>query len=195
MSTALRKTELPLVTVTIGEFDAFVAAQADSALFELVDGQIVMMSNPTESHEQIAGNIGAPLKLAMDAQGCRTYIGGMRLQRSADLSGTEKPRPDVVVRCGPAGNATFITDPLTVAEVLSPNTMDVDRGRKLEFYKSLPTLRHVALVYQDQMRVAHYHRTETGWQLDVLTGADDRLDFVALDFSIKLSQIYFGVPA
>ena len=104
----------------------------------------------------------------MDARGCRTYIGGMRLQCSADVSGSGKPRPDVVVRCGPAGNATFITDPLLLVEVLSPSSMDIDRGRKLEFYKSLPTLRHVALIYQDQMRIEHYHRGETGWELDVL---------------------------
>ena len=57
-----------LVPVTIEAFDAFTEAQADAALFELVDGVIVMMSNPTETHEQFAGNIGAPLKLAMDTR-------------------------------------------------------------------------------------------------------------------------------
>ena len=69
MTTALRRAE----SVTVEGFDAFVGAQADTALFELVEGVIVMMTNPTEVHEQIAGNVGAPLKLAMDARGCRTY--------------------------------------------------------------------------------------------------------------------------
>ena len=71
--TALRQP----IPVTIAGFDAFVEAQADTAQFELVDGVIVMMANPTETHEQIAGNIGAPLKLAPsrivgDARTCRT---------------------------------------------------------------------------------------------------------------------------
>src|SRR5215510_2993779 len=99
MPTALRRSE----PVTIEAFDAFVEAQADTALFELVEGDIVMMTNPTEVHEQIAGNIGAPLKLAMDARGCRAYQGGMRVQRSDDPRDTDKTRPDVVVRCGAIG--------------------------------------------------------------------------------------------
>jgi Uma2 family endonuclease len=195
MSIALRKSDPPASPLTIAEFDDFVAAQADDTLYELVDGEIVMMSNPTETHEQIASNIGAPLKIAMDGRKCRTYFGGMRLQRSADARATDKPWPDVVVRCGAAGTGTYITDPLVVVEVLSPSTIDVDRGRKLEFYKSLPTLRHVALVYQGQTRVEHYSRSETGWQLDVLTTADAKLTFEAVDFSISLDKIYFGVPA
>ncbi|MDQ2805094.1 MAG: Uma2 family endonuclease [Pseudomonadota bacterium] len=48
--------------------------------------------------------------------------------------------------------------PLVV--VLSPSTIDTDRGEKLRFYKALPTLRHIALVYQDQMHVEHYRRTD-----------------------------------
>jgi Uma2 family endonuclease len=189
MTTALRRTE----PVTVEAFDSFIGAQADTALFELVEGIIVMMTNPTEVHEQIAGNIGAPLKLAMDARGCRTYQGGMRVQRSDDPRETDKTRPDVVVRCGAAGTGTYITDPLVIVEVLSPSTIDNDRGPKLDFYKSLPTVRHIALVYQDQMRVEHYRRVEQGVELEVLKQPDEILYFEAVDFRIDLSRIYFDV--
>ena len=47
--------------VTIGEFDAFLESQQDDSLWELVAGRIVAMTNPSEVHEQIASNIGAPL--------------------------------------------------------------------------------------------------------------------------------------
>jgi hypothetical protein len=46
--------------VTIAEFDAFVAGLTDVRDYELVGGVIVLMSNPTETREQIAANIGAP---------------------------------------------------------------------------------------------------------------------------------------
>lgn len=193
MTTALRRRDPPPEPVTIAEFDALVEAQADSELLELVDGNIVMMSNPTEAHEQIVGNIGARLKLAMDGKGCRTYLGGMRVQRSADTRNTDKPKPDILVRCGVAGKGSFITDPVVVVEVLSPRTIDVDRGRKLEFYKSLPTLRHIALVYQDQIRVELYHRSEAGWDLTVLTTPDAMLTFAAVAFEVGLAEAYFGV--
>ena len=125
MPTALRHP--PPTTITA--FDAFVEAQADTAEFELVEGVIVMMTNPTETHEQIAGNIGAPLKLAMDAKGCRTYQGGIRVQRSDDKRDTDKTRPDVVVRCGPGSAKTYITDPLVI-EVLSPSVNRMRRSHQ-----------------------------------------------------------------
>ncbi len=189
MPTALRRPE----PTTVEAFDAFVEAQADTALFELVEGVIVMMTNPTEVHEQIAANIGAPLKLAMDARGCRTYQGGMRVQRSDDPRETDKTRPDVVVRCGALGAKNYITDPLVVIEVLSPSTIDTDRGPKLDFYKSLPTVRHIALIYQDQMRVEHYRRGEQGFELDALKRPEEALHFEAVEFRIDLGRIYFDV--
>jgi Uma2 family endonuclease len=97
-----------------------------------------------------------------------------------------------VVRCGPSGRRNFITDPLVIVEVLSPTTMDTDRGEKLRFCKGLPTLRHIALVYQEQVRVEHYRRTEQG-ELAILLRPDAELAFEAMGFRIGLSQAYFGV--
>jgi Uma2 family endonuclease len=151
------------------------------------------MTNPTEVHEQIASNIGAQLKLAMDPVGCRVYQGGLGIQRSDNEQEINRPRPDVLVRCGRVGTRNFITDPLVVVEALSPSTIDVDRDDKLRFYKAQPTLRHIVLVYQDQMRIEHYRKTDEGWPLEVLTEPDDLLNFEAVRFNIKLEQVYFGV--
>ncbi len=64
--------------------------------------------------------------------------------------------PDIMVRCGPRRDRNFAMDPTVVVEVLLRSTMVRDRGAKFDFYRSLPTLQHIALVYQDQMRVEHY---------------------------------------
>jgi len=179
--------------VTISAFDAFLDGQAEDGLWELVAGRIVAMTDPTERHEQIVANIGAPLKLAMDARGCRAYFGGMRIQLSDDARGLDKPRPDLLVRCGPASLRSFVTDPLVVVEVLSPSTIDTDRGEKLRFYKRLPTLRHIVLVYQDQMRAEHYRRGDVGWDLETLVKPEDCLVFEAVRFEMPLATAYFGV--
>src|ERR1700675_1949335 len=96
--------------MTIAEFDDFVTGLADDREYELIDGELAMMVNPTETHEQIAANIGAPLKLAMDRRGCRTYQGGMRVQSDDDSSAHDKYLPDVLVRCGARANKTYVTD-------------------------------------------------------------------------------------
>jgi Uma2 family endonuclease len=182
------------IDMTIAEFDEFVESVPDGRKYELSDGAPVLMSNPNETHEQIVGNIGAPLKLAMDKRRCRTYLGGMMVQASANSTGRDKFRPDIVVRCGPTSNNTFITDPVGVVEVLSPSTIDRDRGRKLEFYKALPTMQHIVLAYADQMRVEHYSRGEKGWELNVLPTPEHVLDLDAVEFSMDLEAVYFDIP-
>jgi Uma2 family endonuclease len=81
-----------------------------------------------------------------------------------------------------------------IIEVLSPSTIDTDRGPKLDFYKSPPTVRHIALIYQDQMRVEHYRRGEQGFELDVLKRPEEVLHFEAVAFRIDLARVYFGIP-
>jgi Uma2 family endonuclease len=180
--------------MTIAEFDDFVAELADDLEYELIDGELAMMVNPTQTHEQIASNIGAPLKLAMDRRGCRTYQGGMRVQLDDNSSARDKYRPDVLVRCGPRENTTYVTDPIVIVEVLSPSTIDNDRGRKLRFYKSMTTARHIVLAYSDQMRIEHYVKAADEWQLNVLTAPQEALALDAVEFRIELRQIYFDLP-
>ena len=190
MSEALLLDDPP---VTIAAFDAFLVGQTDDRAWELVEGRIVGMTNPTERHEQIVANVGVPLRLALAPRDCRVYFGGIRVQRSNDVRGTNKPRPDLLVRCGPVSSNTYVTDPLVVVEVLSPSTIDTDRGEKLRFYKRLPTLTHIALIYQDQMRVEHYRRTDAGWDMRILTRPDDFLDFDAFACAISVADVYSGV--
>ncbi len=183
--------EEPLVT--IAAFDAFLDGQADERPWELVAGRIVAMTNPSQAHEQVVSNIGVRLKQAVDARGCQVFFGGMRVQRSENQAKYYKPRPDLLVRCGPLQDRNFATDPLVIVEVLSPSTMDNDRSEKLRFYKSLPTLVHLVLAYQDQMRAECYRREGLGWALEVLTQPEDELAFDALGCGMALADAYFGV--
>lgn len=192
MSQALQHDDAP---VTISAFDEFLDGQRDHHPWELVDGRIVAMTNPSERHEQIVANLGAPLKLLTDERHCRVYFGGMRIQRSDNVHAIYKPRPDLVVRRGGESTRNYVTDPLVVVEVLSPSTIDIDRGEKLRFYKSLPTLVHLILAYQDQMRIEHYAKRDTGWQFEALTAATDQLVLDAVGFEVTLETIYFGVTA
>ena len=193
MAAVVRIDRTALAPIGVPEFELYLDQQADRRLFELVGGYIVMLANPTETHNQIASNILAPSKLAMDKRRCRTYQSDMRVQRTGAATDQDQPRPDVVVRCGPHTGKTYIIDPVVVVEVLSPQTMSIDRGPKLDFYMSLETTRHVVLAYQDQMRVEHYRRTDAGWDLDVLRHPTDVLDLAAVEFKMALDAVYFDL--
>lgn len=181
--------------MTIGEFNAFLEASRDDRRWELFGGRLLAMTNPTLRHAEIVGNLGAALRGAMPAdRSCRVSFGDVRVQMSDDAHGHYAPLPDLMVWCGPMhGERNFVTTPMIIVEVLSPSSMDHDRGAKLRFYRTaLPTLRHIVLVYQDQQRVEFYNRTSEGWSLQVLTRADDRVMFHALLLDVRLADIYLG---
>ena len=131
---------------TVVDYEAFVAARPDDERWELVGGAIVPMPEATEDHQQIAGGIFARLRLAMNAAGCPVYADGMRVQCSDDRGEDTAAIPDIVVRCGPRRDRSFVPDPVAVVEVLSRSTMRHDRAAKFDFYRSLPTLQHIVLV-------------------------------------------------
>ncbi len=182
-----------IAPVTIEAFDAFLDTVEDGRLFELIGGDIIMMSNPTEPHEKIASNIGGPLSVHMNRRDCHTYQGGMRVQRDDDRKAFDKYKPDILVRCGALGSKTYITDPIIVVEVLSPSTIDFDRGTKLEFYKTLPSLQHIVLAYQDQMRLEHYRRDGDTWVMEVLTKPAQELTLASVDFALPVAEVYRAV--
>jgi Uma2 family endonuclease len=178
------------IPVNFQGFLALLDARGE-ARHELIEGEVVATPDSTDDHEQIAANVFGSLKPAMDARGCRTFAGGM-LVRKPDRDDMATA-PDVVVRCGPPlGGQRFIEDPVVVVEVLSPSTMDEDRGPKLMFYKSLPTLRHVALVYQDEWRIEAWDRAGDVWSYRALTAADDALSLAAVDHAVPLRTAYAG---
>jgi Uma2 family endonuclease len=182
--------------VTVAAFDEFLTRQRDDERWELVDGRILAMTSPSLDHAEIVGNVSAALRLAMPSdRRCRVTTGDVRVQVSDDARGVYAPVPDVMVWCGPKdGGRNYVVTPLVVVEVLSPSNMDTDRGAKLRFYKTGPqTLRHIALIYQDQMRVELYNRTDLGWELFTLTRPRDLLMFPALAFEMPLAEVYGGV--
>ena len=184
--------------MTVAEFDDFVERQGDDAsLYELIGGVVFMMTNPTRRHGKIVANIGWHLKGAMDKRGCETFIGDVRIQRDEDIRGLDKPKPDLLVRCGRSDASrdrlNYVTDPVVVVEALSPSTMDVDRGPKLDFYKSLPSLQHIVIAYQDQVRIEHYRREGERWTMDALTKPEAALGLAAVDFTMTVAEAYFDV--
>ena len=72
--------------------------------------------------------------------------------------------PDALVRCGePLPDDTIkVTDPVIVAEVLSPASLARDTGAKLEDYLRLPSACHCLIVKTENRIVVHHRRGTDG---------------------------------
>jgi Uma2 family endonuclease len=154
--------------------------------YELVDGRIVAMAPPSEAHAAIVMNLGTAIRNQLQPP-CRV-LGefGVRLAERADSF----YQFDLAVTCAPAdAGRRYVADPTLIVEVLSPSTQLHDRGRKLDDYRQLPSVKEILLVASEQRRVQHWRRDGPRWIVEDLIGDAD-LRLAAVSEPIPLAAIY-----
>ncbi len=187
MSARLRSTP----RLTVAEFIEMIRPYPDEERWELLDGEAVLMSPQTGRHQRIVMNLLRALDPLTRPRGCEVLPGIGLLN---DTVTGYAPIPDVVVRCGPMLDGGYARDPVFLAEVLSPSTMGNDRGRKLDFYQTIRSLRTILVVYQDEVRVEAWQRDGEAWNRSVLKGRAATLPLPELDGKLALADLYEDVP-
>lgn len=184
------------------DLDAFLAWQAGQGVkHELVDGIAVMMTGGTRAHGLIAVNVLAFLRRALRGGPCLPNTSDFKLV----TPGGNVRYPDVSVDCARPGGAPLglgdlaAAAPVLVVEVLSASTGFYDRHAKLEDYKSVPSMRHVLLVWQEEPRAALWSRVAGPagevWTHEALRGLDAEVPLPALGLALPLAEVYDGVLA
>lgn len=93
--------------------------------------------------------------------------------------------PDMQVRCAPSN------DPVVICEVLSPSTMHRDLGQKAVLYRALPSVRHLVFVWQDRIRLTHYHREGPGdFTVSDINRVDVSAKLNAIGIELPVAEIY-----
>lgn len=103
--------------------------RASEAKHELWDGEVYAMSGASLAHNQLVGNLVRHLGNALEGSGCLALPSDMRIRIPLR---DRYVYPDVTIVCGSPeleGERDVLLNPRTVIEVLSPSTMDFDRGR------------------------------------------------------------------
>ncbi|MBX9930767.1 MAG: Uma2 family endonuclease [Methylobacterium sp.] len=176
--------------MSVAEYRSWVAARPDGEIWELLDGEPVLMSPPRERHQTIVANLILSLSDLTRDKGCRALPGLAILSEATD---DFAPIPDVVVRCGPFLPDGYASDPILVAEVLSPSTMTIDRGRKIDFYKTVASLRRFLIVYQDEVRIEMFSRVGAQEWESVVLGLDNGIDLPELAGAVAVRDVYRDV--
>ncbi len=102
--------------------------------------------------------------------------------------------PNVTVSCDVVDRRRgikLIQSPRIAVEVLSPGTEAVDRGRKLETYKTCPSVQEIMLVSQFARHVEVYRRGEDGitW-IYALYGPGGEIELSSIDVRITMDEVY-----
>ncbi|EKQ70045.1 hypothetical protein OsccyDRAFT_0306 [Leptolyngbyaceae cyanobacterium JSC-12] len=162
---------------------------------EYHDGEIIPMTGGTTNHNKIAGNLYAFLKFALRGKGYEPYIGDVRLWIPRHTLYTY---PDVMVIQGQpiyeGKGTTTVTNPLLIAEILSPSTRSYDQSDKFAYYRSIPSFQEYVLIDQSQLHVMHYCKLEDGkWLLTEIEGDNAVLTLSSVEFEISFADLYEGV--
>lgn len=173
---------------TADEFIAW-AMEQPTGRYELSNGTVVAMASERAGHAIAKLNAVVSLHAAIRARGlaCEAYPDGMAV-RVDDRTVYE---PDALVRCGPPmpRDATQITDPVIVVEVVSPSSRGIDRGVKLARYFSLPSVRHYLIVDTEE-RLAIHHRREEDGRIAVRIVRDGALTLDPPGLTIEVADIF-----
>ncbi|MCS6877549.1 MAG: Uma2 family endonuclease [Geminicoccaceae bacterium] len=160
--------------------------------YERLGGVARAMAGGTRAHDAIANNLRALLWNALRGTACRVQGPDLKVVTPRE----DVLYPDALVRCGPAdARATTVDDPVLVAEVLSEGTLQRDLVLKRLAYKTIPSLRAILYVWQDQPRVDVVRRGADGrWDDDEpAVGPDATLALPELGIEIPLAAVYEGV--
>ena len=172
--------------------DEYLAMEATSEIrHEYLHGTIVAMAGGTNDHNTIALNLRDRLHTLRE-RGCRTFVIDMRITMPSGLY----TYPDVVTICGAPATSPVkwvtATNPVVIAEVLSPETARYDRGKKFELYKSLQTLRDYLLIDQYVIDVEHRWREGETWK-SAHYKAGESVTLTGIPLTIAVDALYEDV--
>ncbi len=162
---------------------------------EYYNGEMFLMAGASEPHNLIASNTMFELTKCFRPRGCRVYGSDLRIYtRTTGLFSYA----DAVVVCGKPEfydrEKDILTNPMLIAEVLSPTTAEYDRGKKFELYKGSPSFQDYLLIEQREPKVEHWQKLETGeWIVSQFVGLNAVLEIARYELHIPLSEIYLNV--
>ena len=164
-------------------------------LYELVDGRpklpLKMMAGASQRHDRVVINAILSLGVQLKGKPCRPMTSDV----AVSIPKGNFRRPDMTIECGKPDNDRTLraTDPRVAMEVLSPSTMEFDRFRKIEEYKTIPDLKVVFLVDTEDALVTVHRREGERWTVEVLEGLDGVIELPEIAARLALRDLYDGV--
>jgi Uma2 family endonuclease len=163
-------------------------------LHELVDGVPVvplkMMTGATQRHDRVVVNVLLSLGNQLRGKPCRPMTDDVAVR----IPSGNIRRPDITVDCGKGSDRDMTaTEPRVVIEVLSPSTLSFDRFRKLEEYKTVPSMQAVILIDTEQPQATVHRRTGQTWSATTFEGIDAAIELQEIEARLALGDLYEGL--
>jgi hypothetical protein len=158
---------------------------------EYIDGEVYAIAGTTKAHNTISLNLAILFREKLKDSDCQTFMTDIKVNIS------NKKRffyPDIVVTCDDNNddvNAYDIKFLKIIVEVLSESTEKFDRGKKFQYYRTIPSLQEYILVSSQEYLIECFRRTKNDlWTLQTYEGLNAILRIENLAIDAPLSEIY-----
>lgn len=176
--------------------DDFLAWPGDGTgrTFQLVDGEVRLVSPASTAHSLIQANLVFLIKLALRNAGSPLRVGSEVAIIPALNASTNVRVPDVAVTATPNERGQQeMSDPLLLIEVLSPGNQD-DTRDNIRAYATLPSVQEMAVLHSTRICAEVHRREESGTWLPnpEMVAADGRLRLPSVALDVPLAEAYEG---
>jgi Uma2 family endonuclease len=156
--------------------------EAQDLRYEFDGIRPVGMTGGTLAHDRIQVNLVTELTTRLRGKPCRAHGNSLKIQVMGSLR-----YPDAFVTCTPArGDATVVTEPVVIFEVLSKHPARTDRMVKNREYAGTASVRRYVMLEQTAIEGMMFSRTEDG--------ADWVGHFLDADAVLRLPEIGIDLP-
>lgn len=178
------------VTTRMGVDEFFLWVEKEERRHELVDGVPVAMAGANRRHDRIVVNVLGEFRNQLRGRRCSPFTADTAVR----IPNGNIRLPDVGVDCGTFNDSERAADhPTVVVEVLSPSTRQFDLFRKLEEYKSVPSIAHILIVDPDEPEAIHWRRGEQGWAHQVHESLEAAVVLDEPALTLRFADVYEGL--
>ncbi len=165
--------------------EEFLAWEEGQGLRWEFDGfQPVPRNSGTVGHGVVQGNLLVALGARLRGDPCQVYTSGLKIHVAGSIR-----YPDAFVVCTRVPrNATGVTDPVVVFEVLSPSTASIDHFVNNQEYRDTPSIRRYVSLEQDVIGATVFARAGDDWVAHIV-GGDGMLAVPEIGIDVPLAEL------
>ncbi|HEY0073933.1 MAG TPA: Uma2 family endonuclease [Abditibacteriaceae bacterium] len=183
----------------VSEEEYWTLEETSPVRHEYWDGQLWAMAGGTANHSALTVRIAGLCDAKLRGKSCRVFGSDLRV-KVAKSNKQFNTYPDVSIACPPfewekkrSNVKDTLLNPRVLFEVLSPSTSDYDRTLKFDQYKLIESLSDYVIIWQDRVRIEHFHRENERWMQQSFTRRTDTFELPDLEVTLSLEEIYEGV--
>jgi Uma2 family endonuclease len=182
--------DLAIKKMTVAEFLRW--EDGTDTRYELLGGTIFGIAPPAPAHGFLAARLCARIEAGPRSRPpCMAQIKAAIAKPDRDDTCYIA---DLAVTCTPPQRGQqLLSDPVLIAEILSPGTALYDRQTKVADYRRIPSVQEILLIDSASVFAEVLRRAGEQWITELVQGRTATLSLASIGLTVTMSELYHGI--